>query len=203
MNKRKKITVNKVNKNNYKVINEVIFILLALISIVYFVALFTYDIFEDPATGGTILQEPINNAAGIMGAWISDISFAMLGYAAYVIPTSIFWLGYNFHKTTSFEHNSKLGVSIKLILYFIMLCAITAILTQHISANQINGGWLGELIHIDIFKDFLGGVATMVYAGVIMICFIIISGFSWFKFSSAFFAKAREQRLKKQNIVYR
>ena len=103
MNTKNKAIINKVNKNNYKIIDEVIFILLVLLSIVYFVSIYSYDFVNNPFTKGYTLSEPVNNAAGIMGVWIGDISFAILGYGSYLIPISIFWLGFNFHKNTAVE----------------------------------------------------------------------------------------------------
>lgn len=207
MNTKNKTIINKVDKNNYKIIDEVIFILLVLISIIYFVAIYTYDFSQGPFTRPYEALEPVTNSAGIMGVWIGDISFTILGYGAYLIPISICWLGFNFHKNAS-VNKSKFVFFIKFLLYIVMLGAITAILDQYIKPiiaeveySYYSGGWLGHLVHTDLLKEFLGSVATIVYIVIIMICFMIIVGFSWFETLHNFFSKIKNIKLKKTSVV--
>lgn len=199
MNKRKKIVAVKSKNNSLKIINEIIFILLTLLGIVYFVALYTHVITEDPFTGGVSLSETVNNNAGIIGAWISDISFAILGHASYVVAISIVWLGYRFHKSASLDNTNKLIFIVRFIFYLFMICAITALLDQYISNKfNISGGWLGEFMHMNLFKDLLGSVSTLVYIGVIMICSTIVMRFSWLKFITYFSNKIKIKKLKRK-----
>jgi len=48
-------------------------------------ALFTYSS-SDPGWSATGLGGTINNAGGITGAWLADVFFSLVGYAAYLFP---------------------------------------------------------------------------------------------------------------------
>jgi S-DNA-T family DNA segregation ATPase FtsK/SpoIIIE len=48
-------------------------------------ALFTYSA-NDPGWSATGLGEGISNAGGITGAWLADVFFSLVGYAAYLFP---------------------------------------------------------------------------------------------------------------------
>ena len=62
-----------VNNPRSKLASESIFILLLTIGAVFFVSLITGSASEDPWTGGAELSKPVENSAGIFGAYLRDI----------------------------------------------------------------------------------------------------------------------------------
>ena len=179
--------------------NEVIFILLAMLGVVYFIALVTHLPSEDPWTGDVVLSQPVTNAAGVVGAWLSDISFAVLGYVAYVIPISILWLGYNFHRDAAIEDKSQAIFVVRLLSYLAMLIFTTALFNQYMPRPGIGGGWIGEMMHEMLFKELFGNVSAVIYVAVIMVGFSIATKASWVKIAGVIFGGVKNQHAKSKD----
>ena len=200
MKKNNKRTVAPKNKNSRsRVTNEVIFILLAMLGVVYFIALITHLPSEDPWTGDVVLSQPVTNAAGVVGAWLSDISFAVLGYVAYVIPISILWLGYNFHRDAVIEDKSQAIFVARLLSYLAMLVFTTALFNQYAPRPGIGGGWIGEMMHEMLFKELFGNVSAVIYVGIIMVGFSIATKASWVKIAGVVFGGVKNQHAKSKD----
>ena len=197
MKKNNKRTVSPKSKNTRsRVTNEVIFILLATFGVVYFISLVSHLPSEDPWTGDVVLLRPVSNAAGVFGAWLSDISFAVLGYAAYVMPLSILWLGYNFHRDANVENKSQAIFVMRLLSYLTMLVFTTALFNQHLPKPGIGGGWIGEMMHEMLFSELFGSVSTVIYIGIIMVGLSIAARASWLKIAGVVLGSVKNQRAK-------
>ena len=197
MKKNNKRTVSPKSKNSRsRVTNEVIFILLATLGVVYLISLVSHLPSEDPWTGDVVLLKPVSNAAGVFGAWLSDISFAVLGYAAYVIPISILWLGYNFHRDAKAENKNQAIFVMRLLSYLAMLIFTTALFNQHMPKPGIGGGWIGEMMHDMFFRELFGSVSTIIYIGIIMVGLSLATSASWIKIAGVVLSGVKNQRAK-------
>ena len=197
MKKNNKRTVSPKSKNSRsRVTNEVIFILLATLGVVYLISLVSHLPSEDPWTGDVVLLKPVSNAAGVFGAWLSDISFAVLGYAAYVIPISILWLGYNFHRDAKAENKNQVIFVMRLLSYLAMLIFTTALFNQHMPKPGIGGGWIGEMMHDMFFRELFGSVSTIIYIGIIMVGLSLATSASWIKIAGVVLSGVKNQRAK-------
>lgn len=176
--------------------NEVICILLATLGVVYLISLVSHLPSEDPWTGDVVLLKPVSNAAGVFGAWLSDISFAVLGYAAYVIPISILWLGYNFHRNAKAENKNQAIFVMRLLSYLAMLIFTTALFNQHMPKPGIGGGWIGEMMHDMFFRELFGSVSTIIYIGIIMVGLSLAASASWIKIAGVMLSGVKNQRAK-------
>jgi S-DNA-T family DNA segregation ATPase FtsK/SpoIIIE len=194
-NNKRSVTLKSKNSRS-RVTNEVIFILLAMLGVVYFIALVTHLPSEDPWTGDVVLSQPVTNAAGVVGAWLSDISFAVLGYVAYIIPISILWLGYNFHRDAAIEDKSQAIFVARLLSYLAMLVFTTALFNQYMPRPGIGGGWIGEMMHEMLFKELFGNVSAVIYVGIIMVGFSIATKASWVKIAGVVFGGIKNQHAK-------
>ena len=173
--------------------------MLAMLGVVYFIALVTHLPSEDPWTGDVVLSQPVTNAAGVVGAWLSDISFAVLGYVAYVIPISILWLGYNFHRDAAIEDKSQAIFVVRLLSYLAMLVFTTALFNQYMPRPGIGGGWIGEMMHEMLFKELFGNVSAVIYVGIIMVGFSIATKASWVKIAGVVFGGVKNQHAKSKD----
>jgi len=197
LKKNNKRTVSPKSKNSRsRVTNEVICILLATLGVVYLISLVSHLPSEDPWTGDVVLLKPVSNAAGVFGAWLSDISFAVLGYAAYVIPISILWLGYNFHRNAKAENKNQAIFVMRLLSYLAMLIFTTALFNQHMPKPGIGGGWIGEMMHDMFFRELFGSVSTIIYIGIIMVGLSLAASASWIKIASVMLSGVKNQRAK-------
>ena len=95
---------------------------------------------------GSVLNEPVANKAGVFGAYLSDISFAIFGYVSYLIPIAIVWLGYNFHRDANKERQSQLTFLMRLISFFVMLFFIAALAHQYAPNIAVNGQHQSRLL---------------------------------------------------------
>ena len=177
-----------VNNPRSKLASESIFILLLTIGAVFFVSLISGSSSEDPWTGGAELAKPVENSAGIFGAYLRDISFGVLGYVSYVVPISIIWLGYNFHRDANKERQNQLAFLIRFISYLVMLFFLAALAHQYapeikimdgLKETFLAGGMIGKSMHELLFYQLFGSSSTLIYIGIILISFSIASSASW------------------------
>ena len=197
-----------VNNPRSKLVSESIFILLLTVGAVFFVSLITGSSTEDPWTGGAELAKPVENSAGIIGAYLRDISFGVLGYISYVVPVSIVWLGYNFHRDANKERQSQLTFLIRFLSYLVMLFFLAALAHQYapeikvmegLKETFLAGGMIGKSMHELLFYDLFGSSSTLIYVGIIFVSFSISSSASWRNIGSALFK--RGPRKEKSHIT--
>ena len=191
-----------VNNPRSKLVSESIFILLLTIGAVFFVSLITGSASEDPWTGGAELAKPVTNSAGIFGAYVRDISFGILGYVSYVVPISMIWLGYNFHRDANKERQSPLTFLIRFISYLVMLFFIAALAHQYapeiklmddLKETFLAGGMIGKSMHELVFYEFFGNSSTLIYVGIIFVSFSIATSASWKSIGSTFFNRRSDE----------
>ena len=177
-----------VNNPRSKLASESIFILLLTIGAVFFVSLITGSASEDPWTGGAELSKPVENSAGIFGAYLRDICFGILGYVSYVVPISIIWLGYNFHRDANKESQNQLAFLIRFISYLIMLFFLASLAHQYapeikvmdgLKETFLAGGMIGKSMHELLFYELFGSSSTLIYIGIILVSFSVASSASW------------------------
>ena len=192
-----------INNPRSKLISESIFILLLTVGAVFFVSLITGSPSEDPWTGATELAKPVANNAGIFGAYLRDISFGILGYVSYVVPISIIWLGYNFHRDANKERQSQLTFLIRLISYLVMLFFVAAIAHQYapeikvmdgLKETFLTGGMIGKSMHELLFYELFGDSSTLIYVGIILVSFSIATSASWKNISTSLFKNRLSRR---------
>ncbi len=182
---------NKLSKKRYqqkprtKTTNEVIFILLVSLGLIYISSLYTYSVNENPWSGDIALTTPVTNIAGIFGAYLGDISLSIFGYGSYLIPIALIWLGYNIHKNIGEQQNPRPVFIIRFAAFIVLLAFSTAFLSQNFPDTGASGGYIGVTMH-DHFGVLFGSVSIIIYLGIMMISYSIASTASWVNiFSSA------------------
>jgi len=193
----KRTTQHKPKNPRSKIVSETIFILLATLGIVFLIALLTNSPEEDPWTGGAVLIKPVENSAGIFGAYLSDISIGILGYISYILPISLLWLGYSFHRDAFKEKQNQLTFLLRLIAYFVMVFFTAALAHQYapeikviegLKETFLAGGMIGKSMHEVVFYELFGGASTIIYVGIIFVSFSIATSASWKNISKTMFS---------------
>jgi len=193
----KRTTQHKPKNPRSKIVSETIFILLATLGIVFLIALLTNSPEEDPWTGGAVLIKPVSNSAGIFGAYLSDISIGILGYISYILPISLLWLGYSFHRDAFKEKQNQLTFLLRLIAYFVMVFFTAALAHQYapeikviegLKESFLAGGMIGKSMHEVVFYELFGGASTIIYVGIIFVSFSIATSASWKNISKTMFS---------------
>jgi len=164
---------------------------------VFLIALLTSSPDEDPWTGGAVLVKPVVNSAGIFGAYLSDISFGVLGYVSYILPISLLWLGYSFHRDAFKEKQNQLAFLLRLIAYFVMVFFAAALAHQYAPEIKVveglkevflAGGMIGKSMHEVVFYTLFGEASTIIYVAIIFISFSIATSASWKNISKTIFS---------------
>ena len=193
----KRTTQHKPKNPRSKIVSETIFILLATLGIVFLIALLTNSPEEDPWTGGAVLIKPVANSAGIFGAYLSDISIGILGYISYILPISLLWLGYSFHRDAFKEKQNQLTFLLRLIAYFVMVFFTAALAHQYapeikviegLKETFLAGGMIGKSMHEVVFYELFGEASTIIYVAIILVSFSIATSASWKNISKTMFS---------------
>jgi DNA segregation ATPase FtsK/SpoIIIE, S-DNA-T family len=164
---------------------EVAFILLVACSIYLLIALCTYHA-QDPSWTYASSDAAVQNAAGIVGAWLSDIMLYCLGLVAYSFPVLVFFSGWHFyqsrHEVTS---RSAIVVTIRVVGFLVVLLAAAGLVAIHYHENAVipyhPGGILGLSVAKELIAWFgvLGGTCLLLMS--LFIGLVMYSGFSFFQ----------------------
>ena len=192
-----------------RTVNEAFFIILVALSLTYLLALISHSPSENPYSSSDTLGLTVLNQAGAFGAYISDLSFSLLGYSSYLIPIALAWLGWRIHKNSGKMPHYL--VTLLRFLFFIVLLLFTAALFSIDTPDPLEGGGaiaggdIGYLMH-QYFSPLFASAASIIYLGIIMISFNISSATSWitiFSTTAAILAKLlskyRLSRIKAKN----
>ena len=184
MKKNNKLSTAKTKrKPKSRAISEVLAILSIAFGLIYLVALFSYHASETPWSGDVELSANTLNHAGMVGAYLSDISLSILGYSAYLIPIALIWLGYGLHKNIGKTPSPWSVVLVRFFAFLILLLSTSAFLSLDVpdpleGGRSIAGGDTGYSIH-QYFGQLFGSVAFLIYLSVMMVSFSIASTASW------------------------
>ena len=72
-----------------KLLKESAFFLLLALGVLLLGALFTFNV-EDPGWTHNGVGQPVTNATGVVGAWVTDFMFSIVGLMAFTFPLMLF-----------------------------------------------------------------------------------------------------------------
>ena len=156
-------------------LNEILSMTLIFLSLFLFLSLITYSP-NDPSFFHSNNTNSTSNLIGIIGAYLSDIFFFVLGYSSYLLCYFLVYLSFKIYKDDikAFSSNIQIGFLITLI----ALCCFFSINVQDQILLAGTGGLTGSLISAFLLK-YLNLTGT-----ILLIIFFIFAGFTlWFKLS--------------------
>jgi S-DNA-T family DNA segregation ATPase FtsK/SpoIIIE len=164
------------------------FVLIAL-ALFFLTALVTYSP-TDPGWSYTGDRNGIENAAGVVGAWFSDVLFSLFGYLAYLVPVMIAYSGWLVIRKRSDDTAADrvdYGVlGLRWTGFFVTLasgCALTSLHfiapagTLPLDGGGILGQWLGD--DLAAVLGLLG--STLILLAVLLSGITLFTGLSWFR----------------------
>jgi S-DNA-T family DNA segregation ATPase FtsK/SpoIIIE len=170
-------------------LREGIFILNLALSIFLLIALATYHQ-ADPAWSSTgIPQAEVMNAAGHLGAWLSDILLHLFGYTAFLLPVgltyaiwAVLYAGRN--RPTEKEPVPRRLVLVRAlssILGILSLCGLIALYFSHkLTYISYPGGILGSVV-LSGLQPWLGNFGTVLFLFALTVASVSMSTkLSWF-----------------------
>ncbi|MBE8158979.1 MAG: hypothetical protein HAW59_06290 [Betaproteobacteria bacterium] len=169
--------------------NEVLFILLIALGLTYLLALITHSPLENPYSSSNSIGSSALNQAGVIGAYLSDLSLSMLGFSAYLIPLAFGWLGWRIHKNSGKTPSHRGIFALRCGAFLILLFSATALLSIDAPSpidggGGIAGGDIGYFLH-QYFSPLLGKAAFIIYLSIMMISFSISAVVSWISIFSS------------------
>jgi S-DNA-T family DNA segregation ATPase FtsK/SpoIIIE len=126
-------------------VSEIAGVLLFAVGLIWLVALATHAPTDPVVFLSTRTDGPVANLAGRVGAFLSDISLQLIGYAAYLLPLIAVVIGWYYFwcKTIDAVYTKVLG------LVLLMACTTAflglALPSAHASGRAFEaGGWIGD-----------------------------------------------------------
>ena len=164
---------------------EVAFILLVALSIYLLIALCTYHAL-DPSWTYSTSTAAVQNSAGLVGAWLSDIMLYCLGFVAYCFPVLLFFAGWRFYQNRhEGERRSIMVTLIRVVGFTAVLLSAAGLVAIHYHENAVipyhPGGILGLSVATSLIEwtGVLGGTCLLVMA--LFVGLVMYSGFSFFQ----------------------
>ncbi len=149
-------------------------------------AFITYDA-ADPGWSYTGSRGDVHNAAGVVGAWVSDVLFSLFGYLAYLFVVIIAYSGWLVLRGNHIENNRTIDykeLGIRWAGFFVTVATGCALTSLHFSVADnlmpldgggILGRWLG-----DAMADVMGLLgSTLILLAIFLAGITLFSGISW------------------------
>jgi S-DNA-T family DNA segregation ATPase FtsK/SpoIIIE len=172
-------------------ISEVIGVALFAAALIWLIALATYDPNDPVWFFSTGTHDVPANFAGRVGAFLSELSYQVLGYASYLIPASIAVAGWHYFWCTKID-----AVYTKLVGAVMLFCCGSAFLGLTLGRVDFGprafraGGYLGEWLG-GFMSDYLSRTGSVIVILALMVAATILATqFSFGRLFSAIFAVA-------------
>ncbi len=194
--RRKKITIAEntavIPSQVQRGLREATMLVLTALALFLLAALLTYHT-TDPGWSYTGMRGEVQNATGVVGAWMADVLFSLFGYLAYLFVIIIAYSGWLVLRGNHVEHNSNIGrdidyheLGIRWAGFFVTVAAGCALTSLHFSIHPhvlpldgggILGRWLG-----DAMAGVLGLLgSTLLLLAAFLAGITLFSGVSWFR----------------------
>ena len=139
---------------------------------------------EDPgwSHSGTVTA-PLHNVGGWIGAWLADVLFNLVGFAAYLLPVMLGLIAWIALFAVDREGDSELGPALRLVGIVGFLVAATGLLELRVGAvpglSARAGGILGQLVGNSLYRGFgpMGG--NLFLLALLLISTTLATGLSW------------------------
>jgi len=156
-------------------ISEFLGVALFALALIWLIALVTYEPTDPVWFFTTSALHPPANFVGRVGAFLSELSFQLLGYAAYLIPAVVAWAGWYYFWCQPFE-----AVYTKLIGITLLVGCSSAFLSLVFGSAEVSGktfdaggstgAWLGAW-----FAEYLNRTGSIIVVLTLMLLSIILS----------------------------
>ena len=164
-------------------------VMLVALALFFLAALVTYN-HVDPGWSHTGPRGPIQNATGVVGAWISDVLFSLFGYLSYLVPVIIAYSGWLVMRGVRADPKQDARIDYRVLGlrwagFFVTLAAGCALTSLHFVAADgsmpVDGGgilglWLGDGLAAKL--GLLG--STLLLLAMLLAGTTLFSGISWF-----------------------
>ena len=136
---------------------------------------------DDPSgsNSGSVTGQ-VHNLGGLAGAWIADLLFQLLGYAAFTLPVilgAVAWIA-----LFGLGEEDELGPALRLVGLVGFLIALTGMLDLRLYTGDYAqaGGWIGRLVGRSLSAG-VGPLGSSLFLVVLLLVSVTLAtGLSWF-----------------------
>ena len=169
-------------------LREAAMLILMALALFLFTALVTYHT-ADPGWSYTGSREAIHNAAGVVGAWFSDVLYNLFGYLSFLFPVIIAYSGWLVLRSNHIEVDKDIDyheMGIRWAGFFVTVAMGCTLASMHFSITDgllpLDGGGILGLWLSDIMAGSLGLLgSTLILLAVFLAGITLFSGISWFR----------------------
>ena len=163
-------------------------LVLMALALFLFTALVTYHP-ADPGWSYTGSREAIHNAAGVVGAWFSDVLYNLFGFLSYLFPVIIAYSGWLVLRSNHIEVDKNIDyheMGIRWAGFFVTVAMGCALTSMHFSISEgqlpLDGGGILGIWLSDAMAGAMGLLgSTVILLAVFLAGITLFSGISWFK----------------------
>lgn len=165
---------------------ELLFLILAVISLFYLISLVTFNM-EDNGFTQLDSARKVSNAAGSVGAWVASFSFTIVGVVAFAIPIVLAIYGHSIYKCERFWVFKPFTLLFKLLGLVLILASGSALADIHLQGlnpelphNTLSvGGILGQEISRHLLGSFGMSGTSVILAAFLILGISLCTGISW------------------------
>lgn len=163
-------------------LREVGLLCFATTAVFLLMALSTFS-HEDAGWSYSGTGNAVNNACGVLGAWMADFLLSIFGLMAYLFPVILFWHGYWLFYQQRTHTDSKMLV-LRWLGFIITLSSGSALLFLHLPRTRINlphmpSGYWGQELGEHLFNLLGNSGATLTLLAALFGSITLSSGISW------------------------
>ncbi len=180
--------VNNITSSNgqiAKLLKEACKLLSISIAIFLYIALISYNK-ADSGWSKIGYENSIENAAGYVGAWFSDLFLHIFGYLAYIFPAIFVYIVFQVVKEQNTKEVNYNLLTLRLLGLFLIVLSVSAIasllfLEAPESLPYSSGGILGDFIGFGVMEvfNFIGAIIFL--NTFFLIGITLLFGISWFE----------------------
>src|SRR5215216_4335429 len=156
-------------------LSEILGVALFALALIWLIALVTYEPTDPVWFFTTDALHPPANFVGRVGAFLSELSFQLFGYAAYLLPGVIAWAGWYYFWCQPFEAVYTKAVGMTLLVgcssaFLSLVFGSADVAGKTFDAGGSIGAWLGAW-----FAEYLNRTGSIIVILTLMVLSVILS----------------------------
>ncbi len=157
--------------------------LLSVLLAVFILALLLGYRASDPAWTSSDSTEQVRHWLGVPGAYAADVLISLLGYAAYLLPFGVVFIGWQSVKREYVDAELMVWKTLGLVVSTLALCGIFAFhWPLRINSWAVTaGGVIGQRISIELLKFWSVPIVMGVYTVLFLIGSTLLFEWNWLK----------------------
>jgi len=156
-------------------ISEFVGVALFALALIWLISLVTYEPTDPVWFFTTVALHPPANFVGRVGAFLAEMSFQLLGYAAYLVPAGIAWAGWYYFwcQTVDAIYTKLVGIALLIGCsgaFLSLVFGSTDVAGKPFDAGGSIGAWLGGW-----FAEYLNRTGSIIVLLTLMVLAVILS----------------------------